>query len=150
MDTTKPTENDGQHLPALWKRGAGEVELKVLCNKYEACVAVHWGNEENGYLRFSSAAALDAIDEPGWGKWSDGCQSGCFPNGAGDGGGGVCHVKQSGFSLSRVPLIQRLCMPLSLFLEIEAAEPLESALARLCQDQVPPYCCAKTCADLDS
>ena len=100
MDTTKPTENAGQHLPALFKRGAGEVELKVLCNKYEACVAVDWGNTENGHLRFSSAAALEAIDEPGWGKWSDGCQSGCFPNGAGDDGQGVCHVKQGGFSFS--------------------------------------------------
>ena len=99
MDTTKPTENAGQHLPALSKKGAREAELKVLCNKYEACVAVDWGNKENGYLRFSSAAALDAIDEPGWGKWSEGCQSGCFPTEAGDGGGGVCHVKQSGVSL---------------------------------------------------
>ena len=106
MDTTKPTENGGQHLPALWKNGAGEAELKALCNKYEACVAVDWGNNVRAFLRFSSAAALDAIDEPGWGKWSDGCQSGCFPTEAGDGGGGVCHVKQSGVSL-----LVSLCMP---------------------------------------
>ena len=94
MDTTKPTENDGQYLPALWKIGAGEAELKALCNQYEACVAVDWGNANTAStLRFSSAAALDPINEPGWEKWSGGCQSGCFPNGAGDGGDHVCHVK---------------------------------------------------------
>jgi len=57
-------------------------------------VAIDWGNKENGHVRFSSAAAVNAIDEPGWGKWSDGCQSACFPTVAGD-AGGVCHIKQS-------------------------------------------------------
>ena len=94
MDTTKSTENAGQHLPALWKWGAGETELKALCNKYESCVAVDWGNNENGHLRFRSAAALNVIDEPGWSKWSDGCQSECIATKAGD-AGGECHRKLS-------------------------------------------------------
>jgi len=86
-------------MPALWKRGAGEKELTDLCNKYEACVAVDWGNSENGHVRFSSAAALNAINELGWGKWSDGCQSACNPTKTLE-ATGVCHVKQSWFSLS--------------------------------------------------
>ena len=100
MDTTKSPQNavdknSGQHMPALWKVGAGKDELTELCNKYEECVAVDWGNNEAGItlVRFSSAAALNAINEPGWGKWSDGCQSACFPTVAGQ-AGGVCHVKQ--------------------------------------------------------
>ena len=96
IDSTKSPENFGQHLPALWKKGAGFKELSDLCNKYEACVAIDWGNSENGHVRFSSAAALNAVDAPGWGKWSDGCQSACFPVKVLAGGaGGVCHRKQS-------------------------------------------------------
>jgi len=56
-------------------------------------VAVDWGNSENGHVRFSSAAALNAINEPGWGKWSDGCQSACNPTKTLE-ATGVCHVKQ--------------------------------------------------------
>ena len=91
MDRSK---NSGQHMPALWKVGAGKDELTELCNKYEECVAVDWGNKgDGGSLRFSSAAALNAINETGWVKFSAGCQSACFPTVAGQ-AGGVCHVKQ--------------------------------------------------------
>ena len=49
--------------------------------EYKDCVAVDWGNNENGHLRFSSSAALGAVyEEHGWGKWfpDDGdCQQSC-------------------------------------------------------------------------
>ncbi|MGB1604057.1 MAG: hypothetical protein ACPIOQ_65600, partial [Promethearchaeia archaeon] len=83
-----------RHLPALWKQGARPAELKALCDKYQDCVAVDWDNNGNGHLRFSSATALNAVNEPGWGKWSDGCKEGCVVKTAGDGGQGKCHVKR--------------------------------------------------------
>ena len=90
QDDTK--QDIQRHLPALWKTGATETELKILCDKYPTCVAIDLGNNENGHLRFSSKAALDAISEPGWGKWSSGCQDDCVPRIAGD-AVGACHVK---------------------------------------------------------
>ena len=83
-----------RQLPALYKKGARPAELKALCDKYQDCVAVDWDNNELGHLRFSSATALNAVDEPGWGKWSDGCNDGCVVKTAGDGGQGKCHVKR--------------------------------------------------------
>ena len=91
LDDTK--QDIERHLPALSKTGATETELKILCDKYPTCVAIDLGNKENGYLRFSSKVALDAISEPGWEKWSGGCQDDCVPRIAGDAGPGACHVK---------------------------------------------------------
>jgi hypothetical protein len=83
-----------RHLPALYKNGAESEELKALCDKYETCVAIDWGNNHNGHLRFSSAADLNAISVEGWGKWTGGCQNDCIPRMAGDDGKGECHVKE--------------------------------------------------------
>ena len=92
------TKTDVQrHLPVLneeYQRDANPWELMALCDKYQDCVAVDWDNNENGHLRFSSATALNAVNEPGWGKWSDGCKEGCVVKTAGDGGQGKCHVKR--------------------------------------------------------
>ena len=82
-----------RQLPALYKEGADEEELKALCDKYQNCVAVDWGNNENGHLRFGSAAALMAVNESGWGKWADGCTEHCVATTAGDGASGECHIK---------------------------------------------------------
>ena len=80
------TKTDVQrHLPVLneeYQRDANPWELMALCDKYQDCVAVDWAWERediaNGYLRFSSATALNAVNEPGWNKWSDGCKEGCM------------------------------------------------------------------------
>ena len=87
-----------RHLPAMWKPRKDMInpnqELETLCKAIPSCIAYDYDNNENGHLRFSSATALNAVNEPGWGKWSDGCKEGCVVKTAGDGGQGKCHVKR--------------------------------------------------------
>ena len=96
LDDTKPVEL--QHLPAMYRSGVTLAEVKALCDKYSTCVALDFGVHQDesgiyGIARFSSAAALDAISEPEWEKWSEGCQDNCVPRITGDADIGACYVK---------------------------------------------------------
>ena len=100
LDDTK--DSGLQHLPAMYRSGVTLAEVKALCDKYSTCVALDFGVHQDasgvyGIARFSSAAALDAISEPEWAKWSDQCQDNCVPKITGDSDVGACYVKGTSF-----------------------------------------------------
>ena len=79
-------------------------DLQAMCDTYPECVSVDVDSFDNlRALRFSSAAALNAIAAPpGWQKWNDDtcgsdsscvCQSDCRPIAAGNGEVGECWVR---------------------------------------------------------
>ena len=76
LDASK--DDGAQYFPALYQEGAllqnpekHTMELKEMCDKNPDCVGIDLYNDDtNGYLLFRSVAALDAIVESGWDKWS--------------------------------------------------------------------------------
>ena len=68
-----------------------------MCDRFPECTSVDMGNNDIGNVRFSSAAALNAIDVPsGWTVYGGDCQSDCQPVTA-DGPleSGQCWVKEA-------------------------------------------------------
>jgi hypothetical protein len=107
LDGTK--DGGDQFFPSLYKEGAlqspadHEMELKDLCDKYPDCVGIDLNNDHNGYLLFRSVAALDAVSEPGWDKWSPSsameegvCVDDCAVTASTGEELGVCHAKTTG------------------------------------------------------
>jgi len=68
----------GNVPPAFYKKGATQADLQDLCDQFEDCNAIQFGNTGNGYLLFTSVAAIDAVAVPsGYTKWVTGCQFNC-------------------------------------------------------------------------
>ena len=88
------------HAPAFAKVGATKAELQEQCSKFDSCTAIEWGNTASGILYFSSVAAMEDIELPGYKKHTRGfCQSNCeltttIKMGAASGPVGECWLKK--------------------------------------------------------